>query len=83
MLILTEISREPATLSHEPITDAEAAAVFRAALNLLSVWGITDEQAASLLDVPPRTLARWKADRASGRLGRDGKARRSNLNGIH
>ena len=57
--------------------------MFRAALNLFRQWGVTDDQAAILLDVPPRTFARWKADRAPGRLGRDGKARLSNLMGIH
>ena len=65
-----------------PISDAEGAAMFRAVLNLVRLWGVPDEQAASLLDLPPRTYARWKAAGA-GRLGRDGKARLSNLMGIH
>ncbi|MTW17992.1 DUF2384 domain-containing protein [Rhodoplanes serenus] len=65
-----------------PITDAEAAAMFRAALNLFRLWGVTDDQAAMLLDLPRRTFARWKAG-AIGRIGRDGKARLSNLMGIH
>ncbi|RAI36101.1 MbcA/ParS/Xre antitoxin family protein [Rhodoplanes serenus] len=65
-----------------PITDAEAAAMFRAALNLFRLWGVTDDQAAVLLDLPRRTFARWKAG-AIGRIGRDGKARLSNLMGIH
>ena len=65
-----------------PISDAEGAAMFRAVLNLFRLWGVPDEQAASLLDLPPRTYARWKAAGA-GRLGRDGKARLSNLMGIH
>lgn len=65
-----------------PITDAEAAAMFRAALNLFRLWGLSDAEAAILLDVPVRTYARWKAAGA-GRLGRDGKARLSNLMGIH
>jgi hypothetical protein len=65
-----------------PISDAEGAAMFRAVLNLFRLWGVADEQAASLLDLPPRTYARWKAAGA-GRLGRDGKARLSNLMGIH
>lgn len=66
----------------DPVTDQEAAAMFRAAVNLLRLWGVTDTQAAVLLDLPARTYARWKADGA-GRMGRDGKARLSNLMGIH
>lgn len=65
-----------------PITDDEAAAMFRAVLNLVSKWGLTDDQAAALLDLPVRTFRRWKAE-GPGRIGRDGKARLSNLIGIH
>ncbi|MBA4759505.1 MAG: DUF2384 domain-containing protein [Sphingosinicella sp.] len=65
-----------------PITDAESAAMFRAALNLFRAWEITDEAAATLLDLPLRTYRRWKAE-GPGRMGRDGKARLSNLMGIH
>jgi len=83
MPTLTEVPTELRGFSPAPITDEETGAMFRAALNLLRLWDVTDEQAAILLDVPPRTLARWKADRAPGRLGRDGKARLSNLMGIH
>jgi uncharacterized protein (DUF2384 family) len=83
MLTLTEVTTEAPGYSGEAITDAEAAAMFRAALNLLGHWGMTDDAAATLLDVPPRTFARWKAERVPGRLGRDGKARLSNLMGIH
>lgn len=66
----------------QPITDAEAAAMFRAVLNLFRRWEVTDAEAATLLDLPARTFARWKAGEA-GRLGRDGKARLSNLMGVH
>ena len=65
-----------------PITDAEGDAMFRAALNLFRAWEITDEAAATLLDLPLRTYRRWKAE-GPGRIGRDGKARLSNLMGIH
>jgi len=65
-----------------PITDDEAAAMFRAALNLFELWSLTDEQAAILLDLPVRTYRRWKAGEL-GRIDRDGKARLSNLMGIH
>jgi uncharacterized protein (DUF2384 family) len=84
MLTLTEVTTGlPEGFSAEPISDEEAAAMFRAALNLFRLWDAADDQAAVLLDVPPRTFARWKADRSPGRLGRDGKARLSNLMGIH
>jgi hypothetical protein len=64
------------------ITEAEAGAMFRAALNLFRLWGVSDEQASQLLDLPLRTYRRWKAGDV-GRIGRDGKARLSNLVGIH
>ena len=56
--------------------------MFRAIVNLFRLWGLTDEQAATLLDLPLRTFRRWKASEP-GRIGRDGKARLSNLIGIH
>lgn len=65
-----------------PSTDDEAAAMFRAALNLFELWSLTDERAAILLDLPVRTYRRWKAGEL-GRIDRDGKARLSNLMGIH
>ncbi|PEQ14342.1 hypothetical protein B2G71_01720 [Novosphingobium sp. PC22D] len=66
----------------EPVTQEEAAAMFRAAVNLFGKWELTDEQAARLLDLPLRTYRRWKAAGA-GRVSRDGAARLSNLMGIH
>jgi hypothetical protein len=83
MPTLTQVTTTPQGFSPSPITDDEAGAMFRAVLNLFRNWGVTDEQAAILLDIPPRTFARWKGDRTPGRLGRDGKARLSNLMGIH
>lgn len=68
--------------SPQPITDAEAAAMFRAVINLFRLWEMTDEQAATLLDLPVRTYRRWKAGEL-GRMDRDKKARLSNLIGIH
>lgn len=72
----------PIEVSSVAITDAEAAATFRAVVNLFRLWGLTDAEAATLLDLPARTFARWKAGDI-GRIGRDGKARLSNLMGIH
>ena len=82
MATLTRVASEPRPFTPEPITDEEAAAMFRAGLNLFRLWGVNDDQAATILDVPRRTFARWKAGDV-GRLGRDGKARLSNLMGTH
>jgi hypothetical protein len=65
------------------ITDDEAAAMARAAVRLFARWGVTDAQAATLLGgLSPRSYARWKVGQ-TGRLGRDLRARLSNLMGIH
>jgi uncharacterized protein (DUF2384 family) len=64
------------------ITDEEAGAMFRACMNLFRLWQVSDSDAAILLDLPNRTLARWKAG-SIGRISRDQKARLSNLMGIH
>lgn len=60
----------------------ERAGALRAAVNLFRHWDITDEEAATLLDLTVRTYRRWKA-KGPGRLSCDGKARLSNLMGIH
>lgn len=82
MPTLTRIASDPRPFRPEPISDDEMGAMFRAALNLFRLWGVNDDQAAVILDVPRRTFARWKAGHL-GRVGRDGKARLSNLMGIH
>jgi hypothetical protein len=82
MSTLTRIDSDARPFSAQPLSDEEAAAMFRAVLNLFRLWGISEEQAAILLDLNRRTYARWKAGEL-GRVGRDGKARLSNLMGIH
>lgn len=82
MLTLQRIDTAPAAFRAEPMTQAEAAAMFRAALNLFGKWQLTDEQGAALLDMPLRSYRRWKAQ-GPGRISRDGCARLSNLMGIH
>jgi hypothetical protein len=82
MATITKITVDPKPFSSEPITDEEAGAMFRAVLNLFRLWGVTDHQAAIILDLPRRTIARWKVGEV-GRIGRDGRARLSNLMGIH
>ena len=56
--------------------------MFRAVLGLFAKWALTDEQSATLLDMPVRSYRRWKAA-GPGRISRDGRARLSNLMGIH
>ncbi|MEO3434749.1 MbcA/ParS/Xre antitoxin family protein [Inquilinus sp. CAU 1745] len=82
MAVLLPIDTSQRDFVPSPVTEEEAAAMFRAGANLFRLWGVTDEQAAALLDLPVRTYRRWKAG-AIGRMGRDGKARLSNLMGIH
>ncbi|UXC92628.1 MbcA/ParS/Xre antitoxin family protein [Sphingobium sp. RSMS] len=80
--MLQPIDTVPAPFRPEPISQEEGGALFRSALNLFARWGITDEQAAVLTDMPVRTYRRWKAE-GPGRISRDGLARLSNLMGIH
>ena len=82
MLALQPIDTAPQDLRDEAISQDEGAAMFRAALNLFGKWGVTDDQAAALVDMPVRSYRRWKAD-GPGRLSRDARARLSNLMGIH
>jgi hypothetical protein len=79
---LIAIGTAAQTFSPAPITDAEAEAMFRACMNLFRLWKVSDTEGSLLLDLPPRTFARWKTG-AIGRIGRDQKARLSNLMGIH
>lgn len=82
MLALERVDTVPEAFRADPVTQDEAAAIFRAALNLFGKWELTDEQAATLLDMPVRSFRRWKAE-GPGRISRDGRARLSNLMGIH
>lgn len=87
MVQLTQIATGLTSPAHEPsgvvITDAEAEAMARAAVNLFDRWGLTEAQACQLLgELPRRTYSRWKAGEI-GRIGRDLKTRLSNLIGIH
>ena len=82
MAIVSRVDTAPRPFVAEPITDEEAAAMFRAGLNLFRLWGVNDDQASIILDLNRRTYARWKAA-VPGRMSRDGKARLSHLMGIH
>lgn len=80
--MLTLIDTRVRPFVSEPITDDEAAAMFRAVVNLFGKWELSDDESAILLDQPVRTYRRWKAGEP-GRIDRDLKARLSNLLGIH
>ena len=82
MLALQPVDTVPPAFRPDPVTQEEAAAMFRAAINLFGKWELTDEQAATLLDMPVRSYRRWKAE-GPGRVSRDGRARLSNLMGVH
>lgn len=82
MPVLQPVDTLPGLFRPDPVTQDEGAAMFRAALNLFVKWELTDEQAATLLDMPIRSYRRWKAE-GPGRISRDGRARLSNLMGIH
>lgn len=82
MLGLVPVETAPRDFRPVPLTQAEGEAMFRAGLNLFGKWELTDDQAATLLDLPIRTFRRWKADGPS-RISRDGRARLSNIMGIH
>jgi len=87
MVQLTEIAADPrrelANPANTRITDGEALAMARAAVNLFERWGLTEYQACQLLgELPRRTYVRWKAGEV-GRVGRDLKTRLSNLMGVH
>lgn len=75
------LTRNP-MLSGPPITQEETAAMFRAALDPFGKLGLTDEQAADLLNMPLRSYRRSKAE-SPGRFPRDGRPRLSYLMGIH
>ena len=66
-----------------PIGDREAEAAARAIVNMFGRWGLSDQDACILLGgIAPRTWARWKKGELP-KLGRDLRARLSNLLGIH
>ncbi|MCT7378223.1 antitoxin Xre/MbcA/ParS toxin-binding domain-containing protein [Chelativorans salis] len=82
MAVLQPIDTVAPEFVPAPITDAEAAAMFRAAVNLFARWRLSDEEASLLLDLSVRTYRRWKAGEI-GRIDRDTRARLSNLMAIH
>ncbi|KAB0678464.1 MbcA/ParS/Xre antitoxin family protein [Aureimonas leprariae] len=82
MTVAVLLDTQPRDFVPEPISADEAAAMFRAGVNLFRRWELTDDQAAMLLDLPIRTYARWKAGE-QGRIDRDTRARLSNIMGIH
>ena len=59
-----------------------ADALFRASRSLFEKWGVTDEQAATLLDMPLRSYRNWKGQ-GIGKCSPECHARSLNLMGIH
>lgn len=82
MTALRLVDTQAKDFTPSPITDAESEAMFRAAVNLFGKWDLTDDQAATLLDLPVRSYRRWKLGEI-GRIDRDQRARLSNLMGMH
>jgi hypothetical protein len=65
------------------ITQAEVAAMLRAAFNLFRLWGVNDTQARVLLGQPsPSTFYRWKRGEI-GSVPHDTAWRLGDLMGIH
>ena len=60
MTALLQVDTTPQEFHPTPITDAEAAAMFRAVVMMFTKWNIIDDQAAILLDIPVRSYRRWK-----------------------
>jgi hypothetical protein len=78
--VLAVPPKEPET---SEVTQAEAAAMLRAAFNLFKRWDITDAQARVLLGQPsPSRFYRWKRGDI-GALPRDTIWRLGDLMGIH
>jgi hypothetical protein len=78
--VLVEPTKEPET---GKVTQAEAAAMLRAAFNLFKRWKVTDVQARILLGQPsPSTFYRWKRGDI-GALPYDTVCRLGDLMGIH
>jgi hypothetical protein len=86
MPVLELVHTDPSTPVQPPagaLSNAEAEAAARAMVRLFARWNLTDTEAATLLGgVAPRTWARWKKGELP-KLGRDLRARMSNLLGIH
>jgi hypothetical protein len=78
--ILQATTDEPTTAR---ISNAEAAAMMRAAFNLFQRWQVNDRQARILLGEPsPSTFYRWKRNEI-GTVPRDTVWRLGDLMGIH
>lgn len=78
--LLPTATSDPATTA---VTEAEGAAMLRAAFNLFRLWGVDDKGARVLLGSPsPSTFYRWKRGEI-GPLSHDTVWRLGDLMGIH
>lgn len=82
MHMLTEIDTARRDHTGDPITPEEAAAGFRAVSNLFVQWGLSEAQAANLLDMSATTYRRWRKS-GPGQISRDLGMRLGTLLGIH
>ncbi len=82
MNYLTAINTSPHEFSPAPITPEEGAAGFRAVANIFAKWGLSEAQAATLLDMSKSTYHRWRMD-GPGKVSRDLAMRLGFLLGIH
>lgn len=81
--MLQELPRTEALPDLPALSDAETAAMARAALRLFEHWQLSDAEAREVLGgLAARTYARWKAGE-TGRIDRDLGTRLSLLMGIH
>jgi Protein of unknown function (DUF2384) len=79
----TTLRRPAPSVAAAAVTAEEAQAMQRAIIRLFDHWGMTDDDASTLLgDVSTRTYQRWKAGQY-GRANVDLVARMSNVLGIH
>ena len=81
--MLEELRRTEAAPDRRRITEDEAGALARAAVNLFRKWELNDAEAREILGgMSPRTYSRWKQG-DTGRIDRDLATRLSLLMGIH
>lgn len=80
---LRPLESTPSSRETDRITDHEARALARASVNLLSKWGLRDNEARILLgELSASSWARWKRGEIGG-IPRDRRSRMAILMGIH
>jgi len=67
----------------DPGTADETAAIVTGVVRVAQAWGLTNAEAAALMDVAPATWSRMKAGGFRGRLDRDKLTRASLIIGLY